>query len=224
MGRLKGIVFDLDGTLINSNVDFTEMKRRMIRVLEEHGAPKDLLTPRQTTVVILEKAEEVWKEQGKPEAEREGLRAKMDELMDAVELEAIPTVSAMEGAVEAVRRLKEMGYELAVLTRSHCAYAIEALKKTGMTEYFDFILGRGETPKPKPYAEALQHTAECMGLGIDEIVFVGDHHIDFTCAENARCHFIGVRSGPRGAESWDKREPDVLLDGVKDLPGYLSRH
>ena len=44
LGKYKGIVFDLDGTLVNSEIDFPKMKRNMIAVLEEHGAPKGVLT------------------------------------------------------------------------------------------------------------------------------------------------------------------------------------
>jgi len=66
-GRFKGIVFDLDGTLVDSEIDFRKMKARMISLLEENGAPKGVLTPEQTNVVILEKAERFWEEQGKPQ-------------------------------------------------------------------------------------------------------------------------------------------------------------
>jgi phosphoglycolate phosphatase len=219
---IKGVVFDLDGTLIHSSIDFPKMKRLMIEILEASGVPNGVLTPNDTTVVTLAKAEKIWKEQGKPEDERETIRRTLDETMDQGELEAAPGVKEVEGATAAVRKLKEGGYKLAILTRSHNAYAVEALRKIGAVRYFDLILGRGETPKPKPYAEALQHSAELMGLSLDEVVFVGDHHIDSTCAHNAGCHFVGVRSGPRGEESWAQNRPQVILDSVADLPGYLN--
>ena len=220
---IRGVVFDLDGTLVDSAVDFTRMKERMIKILEGNGVPRGLLTPQETTVVIQEKAERVWEDQGKPVDERARIREEMETVMDLTEMEAAATTVEVQGALDAVKRLRERGYVLAVLTRSHCAYAMEVLRKTGMLDYFDLVLGRKETPRPKPYPEALQHTAKLMGLELNEIVFVGDHHIDASCAENARCHFIGVRTGPRGEESWNQRNPDTLLDSVQDLPGHLSR-
>jgi phosphoglycolate phosphatase len=219
---IKGIIFDLDGTLIHSRIDFPKMKRRMIGILEASGVPRGVLSPNDTTVVTLAKAEEIWDEQGKPEDEKELVRERLDEAMDSGELEAIRGVREVDNATEAIRRLKERGYRLAILTRGHHAYAVEVLRKIGAEGYFDLILGRGETPKPKPYAEALQHAAELMGLSLDEVVFVGDHHIDSTCACNAGCHFVGVRSGPRGEESWEQNRPEIVLDSVADLPEYLS--
>ncbi len=221
-GNVKGIIFDLDGTLIRSSIDFPEMKRRMIAILEDHGIPRGLLSPTDTTVITMEKTERIWEEMETPETERRWVRADIDEVMNRAELEAIPTVEEVEGAGEAVSRLRERGYRLAVLTRGHCAYAVEALRKTGMLGFFDLILGRNETPRPKPYAEALQHTAGLMGLSLDEIVFVGDHPIDATCAKNASVCFIGVLSGLTKQEAWRDHGQKTILASVGDIPDYLA--
>jgi phosphoglycolate phosphatase len=218
----KGIVFDLDGTIINSTIDFPRMKRHMIKVLEADGIPAGVLTPNETTVVTLAKTEKIWEQQGKPEDEKEKIRGELEGIMNQVEFEAIPLIEEIEGAVDAVRRLKKMNFKLAILTRSHHNYAVKALMKIGAYQYFDLILGRGETRKPKPHAEALKHTSELMGLTLDEILFVGDHHIDSMCAENADCHFVGVRTGPRGDDSWEQHRPETLLNSVGELPDYLA--
>jgi len=224
LGMYKGIVFDLDGTLVNSEVDFPKMKRNMIAVLEEHGAPKGVLTPQMTTVVILERAEKYWEEQGKSEKERQWLRDETTRLMDQGELEAVESLTLIPGTSVAIHQLRKMGYRLAILTRSHHEYAVKALEKTNMIRDFDLILGRGETPQPKPYAEAMIHAAKLMGLGLDEVLLVGDHHIDSTCAVNARCHFIGVATGPRPEKAWEVNKPEVILPSVADLPDYLAEH
>ena len=223
MGKYKGIVFDLDGTLVNSEVDFVKMKRNMIAVIEEHGAPKGVLTPQMTTVVILEHAKKYWEEQRKTESEKKWLDDEMTRLMDQGELEAVETLTAITGANEAVHKLKKMGYRLAILTRSHHEYAVKALEKTGMIGDFEVILGRGETPRPKPYAEAMIHAAELMKLGLGEVFLVGDHHIDATCALNAKCHFIGVATGPRPERAWEVNKPETILPSVADLPAYLEK-
>ena len=224
MGRYKGIVFDLDGTLVNSEVDFVKMKQNMIAVLEKHRTPTGILTPKMTTVVILEHAEKYWEEQGKPEAERQILRDEMTRLMDQGELEAVDTLTAIDGAKEAVRRLRKMGYRLAILTRSHHEYAVKALEKISLIGEFELVLGRGETPQPKPYAEAMIHAAKLMKLKLNEVFLVGDHHIDATCALNAKCHFIGVATGSRPDRAWEINKPELILGSVADLPDYLAEH
>ncbi len=221
--KIRGVVFDLDGTLIRSTIDFPGMKRRMIAILEGDIIPQGNLTPTDTTVVTMEKAERIWAEKGVPESERTRIRAEIDDIMNRTELEAVSTVEEIEGASDAVRRLREGGYKLAVLTRGHHAYALEALKKTRMLGFFDLILGRNETPRPKPYAEALKHTADLMGLSLDEIVFVGDHPIDATCAKNASVRFIGVLTGWTKEDIWKDHGEKTILKSVGDLPDYITK-
>jgi phosphoglycolate phosphatase len=222
--KLKGIVFDLDSTLVQSHVDFPKMKRNIIQLLESNGHPPGTLsTTDQTTVVIMEHAEREWERQRKPEGERRRLRDAITVYMNQGEMEAIETLKEIPGAAEAVEKLKDQGFKLAVLTRGHHGYAVEALKKTGMHSYFDVILGRGETPQPKPYREAIEYTVKQMGLTVDDVVMVGDHQIDYDSAKNSRCRFIGVATGRRGLKSWENdTAPPVLLDSVADLPSYLE--
>ncbi len=222
LSKIKGIVFDLDGTLIHSSIDFPKMKHHMIDILEANGVPQGLLTTKDLNVEIFEKAERAWDERGKPESERVGVRAQLEEAMNLGELEAIATVEQVEEATETVRKLKVRGYKLAILTRSHHAYAVEALRKIGAYEYFDLIIGRNEAPKPKPYAEAMEHTAELMGMRLDEVVLVGDHRLDMMSAANAGCLFVGVRTGRMGDESWGGQKPEALFDSISDVQAYLE--
>lgn len=219
--KLKGIVFDLDGTLIHTTINFTTMKEKMIKVLEAMGVPKGLYTSNQTTVVIIAGAEELLQKEGRPQEEIDEMHRILGEIMDQGELDAIPNISEVEGVQETLRELRSMGYKLAVLTRSHHGYAVEALRKIGSLDLFDIILGRGETPKPKPYPEALEHTAMLLGVETEETIFVGDNHIDAKSAENAKVPFIGVKTGRRGDLSWAGDFPEVLLDSVTSIPGYL---
>ena len=221
MNALKGIIFDLDGTLIHTTIDFTKMKKRMISFLEEKGVPEGFLTPKQTTVVIIATCESILRKEGKQQKEINEVHRTLEEIMNRGELEAIQDISEVEGVRGALQELREADYKLAVLTRSHHAYAVEALRKIGAIHLFDVILGRGETPKPKPYREALEHTAMLLNLDPAETIFVGDNHIDASSAVNAEVPFIGVKTGRRGDLSWDGRFPEVLLDSVTDLLAYL---
>ena len=221
MNTLKGIIFDLDGTLIHTSINFTMMKERMINFLEEKGIPEGCFTPKQTTVVIIATCEEILRQEGRTQEEIDEVHRKLEEIMNLGELEAIPDISEVDGVRDALQELGEAGYKLAVLTRSHHDYAVKALRKIGALDLFDVILGRGETPKPKPYREALEYTAMLLGLDPEETIFLGDNHIDASSAVNAEVPFIGVKTGRRGDLSWDGRFPKVLLESVTDLPSYL---
>ena len=66
--KLKGIIFDLDSTLIQAKIDFVDMKTHMITLLEKYGHPSGTLSPTdQTTVQIMENANSEWRRQKKPQ-------------------------------------------------------------------------------------------------------------------------------------------------------------
>ena len=222
--KLKGIIFDLDSTLIQAHIDFVDMKIHMITLLEKHGHPQGTLSPTdQTTVQIMENANQEWEKQGKPRAECDRLVEEIEVIMNQGELNAIPNLTEIEGASQAIKKLKEHGLKLAILTRSHHAYAVQSLQKLGIYDEFDVILGRHETPEPKPYKGAIDHTVKLMNLTVDDVAMIGDHQIDRDSAINSGCLFIGVNTGRRGLKSWrDEIPPEHFLGSVAELPEYLT--
>lgn len=221
--KLKGIIFDLDSTLIQTEIDFVTMKNKMISLLEDHGHPHGTLSPiNQTTVQIMECARAEWEKQVKPKSECDQIVETIEEIMNQGEIDSIENLVEIEGTTQAIKWLKEKGLKLAILTRSHNAYAVQALEKLGIYDEFDLILGRHETPEPKPYKGAIDHTVKLLGLTVDEVAMVGDHQIDRDSAINSGCMFIGVATGRRGLRSWkDEQPPEHYIDSVADLPDYL---
>lgn len=223
--KLKGIIFDLDSTLIQAHIDFVDMKIHMITLLEKHGHPPGTLSPTdQTTVQIMENANKEWQKQGKPKEEYERLVNQIETIMNHGELNAIPNLTEIEGASQAIKKLKEKDLKLAILTRSHHAYAVQSLQKLGIYDEFEVILGRHETPEPKPYKGAIDHTVKLMNLAVEDVAMIGDHQIDRDSAINSGCLFIGVATGRRGLRSWkDEQPPEHFLASVSELPAYLTQ-
>jgi HAD superfamily hydrolase (TIGR01549 family) len=221
---IKGIVFDLDGTLVQSAIDFRRMKGRMIEYLVSKGVDQGLLSPQETNVVILSKSEKNLTEKGVPQEEIKRILEHVEGIMNEVEMESVADAKEIEGAREALKKLKEQGYKTAILTRSNHDYSVETLRSTGLLGFFDLVLGREETPRPKPYPEALEHTAKLLRLRVDELILVGDHPIDMECAKNAKVRFIGVLTGSAKPETWREAGCSEVLPGVKELPEYLERN
>jgi phosphoglycolate phosphatase len=200
------------------------MKILMITLLEQYGHPLGILSPTDhTTVQIMETANQEWEKQSKPKEECDQLVERIEQIMNKGELDAIPNLKEIEGASKAIKRLKEKRLRLAILTRSNHKYALESLKKLGIFDYFDVILGRHETPEPKPYKGAIDHTVKLLGLSVGDVAMVGDHQIDRDSAINSGCLFIGVATGRRGLKSWrDEKPPKHLISSISDLPEYLE--
>ena len=221
---LKGIIFDLDSTLIQAHIDFVEMKKHMIKLLEDHGHPVGELSPTdQTTVQIMEYARATWAKNEIPREEYQKINHGIEGIMNRGEIEAVMNLDEIEGASHAITTLKRKGLKLAILTRSHHEYALQALDKIKALDHFDVVLGRNETPEPKPYKGAIDHTLKLMELDRREVAMIGDHQIDRDSATNSGTMFIGVATGRRGLKSWaNETPPEHFLPSVKTLPDYLE--
>ncbi|WP_235597614.1 HAD family hydrolase [Campylobacter iguaniorum] len=95
-------------------------------------------------------------------------------------------------AIELLATLKSSGYALAVATNAPHATIESILKNCGILDYFDTIIGAGEGIAPKPDPAMLNIIKEKTGL---ECVFIGDSKKDFLAAKNAKMEYINVLWG-----------------------------
>ena len=90
-----------------------------------------------------------------------------------------------EGAAEAVGRLKEQGYRLAVLSDKRRSYGWAEAEQSGLAALFDGMHFREEWMRYKPHPERLQRILQEQGVSGQEALYVGDSHVDVACARNA---------------------------------------
>ena len=79
---MKSLFFDLDGTLIDSKIDFQKMKRRSIRLLEASGVKQGLLTENMLNYDIEARAKEYLRKKGVPEEEVRTVFQKVTKIMN----------------------------------------------------------------------------------------------------------------------------------------------
>ena len=189
---LLGVVFDLDGTLVESDHDFVRMRREAVRLAERYGVVPGKLSVTQRIHEIMEIARSELVHQGVPEGQILRLEVDTHAMIDAIELEALPKTEARPGAVPLLKELSGRGFRLGVLTRSSEGFARAALQKAGLAPYFAYLRSRSSPGPAKPSPEALLLILEAMGVPKDRALYVGDHAIDAECATRAGVRFYGV--------------------------------
>jgi len=223
MTAAEAVVFDLDGTLIQSRIDYEEMRRRAVEVLAAHGAPAGDLDRASRVWEIVMGGERKLEELGMPlEARRRVLRRITEEL-NAVELGAVDSVEPTPHAHEALEALKERGLGIGVATRSCNAYATKSLELTDLARYVDVLLARDDVEHPKPDARHLLQVVDALGASPGGVVFVGDTTTDMRTAEEAGIAFIGfLRDG-----DWGRRLREAgcepLIDDLRMIPDLVER-
>lgn len=222
-GRVKGVVFDLDDTLVVSTVDFGKFKRLVIDRMASYGEPRDAYDPADTIVRTIARFEERMRRQGLPEKDLHARLAELDRIMDAVELERAHETEPLAGAKEALEALRGRGVRIGVLTRACEEYAEKVLSLTDMRDLVDAIEPRNSHVRPKPHPDAYLRLVERMGLRPEETVFVGDHPIDATCAANAGVAFIAVGTGDVPEEVMSEAGSAAYIPDVGRLLQLIER-
>ena len=213
MRPVKAVVFDLDGTLMDSKIDYEKMGNRIRELLVSRGLPEPLEDRRKVYRVISGGAATL-REYGLPEASLEATMAEMKTIMNDIELEALDAMELKPYARTVVAELHGEGLGLGVATRSHREYTLRGLKRYDMLRFFHQVVARDDVPYPKPDPRHLLYTIRLLGVDPEDTLFIGDTTTDLQTADAAGVEFIGYWRD----ESWAQR----LMEGgcsriVKDL-------
>lgn len=188
-----GVLFDLDGTLVDS---LTTIGAAMSRTLEEFGheftaeaiipligAPMQILA-QQLTGVSESVAEEMYQRY---------LSVYYDEFIE--------TTQPFDGANELLDRLHRGNSRLAVVTNKNEHGGKMMVEIQGWTGHFITVIGRDTTARPKPAPDGALHALAALEVAPANAAFVGDTEFDMEAATNAE---IAVRIGLTGARSRDQ--------------------
>ena len=207
------VVFDLDGTLVESHIDYEKMGEKIRDLLYEMGM-REHIEDRRKAYQVIRGGSKTLLEYGLPEEKLQETLVRLDGVMNNIELEALPTILLKPNAVKTLKKLKKNNYKLGIATRSHGEYALKVLDKFNIASYFDGVIGRDETPYPKPDARHLLAIIELINSKPDETLYIGDTTTDLTTSLAADVDFVGYWRD----DEWAQR----LMDGgckciIKDL-------
>ncbi len=208
---IKAVGFDLDGTLVNTHVNYVDLNDVNRFVLEPLGFPVD----------------EIWADRNVTSRQpfydwmvHHGRKAeipKYDRLLDdrCLEVEKLGMIGSQvySGIVDTLSWLKDNGYRLGVVTRGGHDYATDVLTEYRMIGFFDVIHGRDDFgySDAKPSPMAMVHLAEALGVGLDELLYVGDSPTDFESADAAGVEYAGVMTGRGSVELWSSMSDRIHI-------------
>ena len=112
--------------------------------------------------------------------------------MNEIELEAIEDAKLIDGVVETLVKLGELGLKIGIFTRSCRQYANKILEKFELERLIDAVAARDDVLKPKPDPEHPRYLMEILGVKSSETVMVGDQTTDALCAKNVGTRFFLV--------------------------------
>jgi phosphoglycolate phosphatase len=211
--KYKAVVFDLDGTLVDSLEDiinaFSTVLKDMGFPLPDRKIIKDAIGDKLETRVRIAIPEECWNEKVFPEFR--------DRFKLELKKRCTETTRPYEGVMEMLAELKKRGYKVGILTNKRDEVARQVIAE--LLKGFEFDSVRGMIPgmpeKPDPAAANLM--ADNLGVTAKDIIYVGDTIFDIQTAVNAGMLPVGVSWGVHSADMLKASGAEIVLEHPADL-------
>lgn len=211
--QVRGIIFDMDNTLLRSSINFQIMKEQVADYLIEHDLlPVGFAIQEHTTSTMIAYV----KAKGMPE----------ESYTEVMKMVVQHELIGMEGAglepdVSELLDVLMKSYVLVIVTNNSYKAAVHALETTGIHPYFDLIIGREQMeamkPSPSGYLAAKQHFPQILE---SEWISIGDSWIDGRASIDAGIPFISY--GPNGHLMKEKGiTPIANIDSLLKLLDYV---
>ncbi|NLL72061.1 MAG: HAD family hydrolase [Clostridiales bacterium] len=205
------IIFDLDGTLLNTLED---LKDSLNYALTKHGyEPRTLEEVRR---FVGNGVGKLVKRSIPIHSSQEELENCLATFKDHYNKNMQNKTRPYDGIMELLLDLNRFDFKLAIVSNKFDA-AVKELAKDYFGTIFDVAVGESPTVKRKPAPDSILAAIKELGSDINKTIFVGDSEVDVQTAKNAGLPFIGVTWGFRTRELLRKEGADYLIDTPKEL-------
>lgn len=193
--RIGAVIFDLDGTLVDSSPDIAfALNRAFVGLGCRELLPGEVLRllgggPKALVLSALQLLEVELSEQH--------IEQILELYLTEYASNATRNTTFFADAAEVLPLLRQRGIMLGICTNKRTAIAQRVLSHLRVGELFGAVVGGDIVPYPKPDPSHLLTTLSSLGIGRDECLYVGDTDIDARTAEEAEIRYAHVAWGER---------------------------
>jgi phosphoglycolate phosphatase len=206
MNKYKGIIFDLDGTLLDT---LSDLANSVNEVLAVYGYPTHT---KEAYRLKIGRGFRNLIEQSMPEnTDTAIIEAGLQRFLEAYDRNYCKETKPYEGIVLVLRALRRNGILLAVNSNKRDDYTRQLIKLLLPDIEFVAIYGEREGVAKKPDPQAAWEIAKQMALDTKDILYVGDSKTDMVTATNAGMNSIGVLWGFRDEKELDEHKATYIV-------------
>lgn len=183
---VKGIIFDLDGTLLDSmdlwvRIDKEFLKKRGLEYTQDYSKAITAMEITETAIYTIN---------------RYNLKESVSEVISEWKEMAINeyknSINLKEGVIPFLKYLKEKGIKMAIATSSSKDFFIPCLERHNILNFFDAIVTSSDVGIGKSSPKIYFHAASKLGLSANECVVFEDLPLALKCAKSAGFYTVGV--------------------------------
>jgi len=212
--RIRGIIFDLDGTLIEA---YRAIYLGLKEVFERSG--REIFPYSQLNHYLKADLESTLHQFFSPEETQQNIpimRKKYEEVY-------LDHTYFLDGAKEVLETLYSRGVILGVASNKFGRFSRLALNHLGVSSYFKSVFGAGDVPRNKPFPDMIHAALREMGLPPEEVVFVGDTLTDIETGKEAGIDVYALPTGFHTRKELSQKKPKRILRNLKELTDLLDQ-
>jgi phosphoglycolate phosphatase len=207
--RYRAVLFDLDGTLVDS---YTALAEAVNYARRQHGL--DELSAARIRDFVGDGLERMLQRAFERDDVPRSARVAFENRYDEICCEESKVLADVEVTLE---ELQKLGVEMAVCTNKPTSFSKKILSFLNLAPYFRAIVGPDVAGARKPDARHVLRTLESTGCEPSEALFVGDMPIDVHAARASGITVAVVPTGSSSEEQLRASKPDHYLDRFSDL-------
>ena len=219
---IEAVIFDLDGTLANFNLDYKVLRSEVRSYLMRTGVPGSVLHINESIFEMLKKAEIFHKNSGKAEG-FEDIRSQALAIAEKYEMEAAVTTSLMPGTNEALKELKQMNVKMGLCTTSSEKSACFILHRFKIDDYFQIVVPRDKVKYVKPSTEQYELALKTLGAHPQGTVIVGDSTVDMQSAKELKAVAVGLPTGFSSTKQLMSNGANYIITSLNDLAILIKK-
>lgn len=209
--NIKTVIFDLDGTLIDSLGDIITAVNITLSKFNLQTLPDELIGSYVGEGVELLIKRSIGEE-------NMGLfKEALNFYTETYNEQCLKSTFLFPGVIEVLEELKKRSINIALATNKSIGFTGSILRNLDVYKYFDIVLGPENVTNRKPHPEVIFNIVEKVKGELDTTLMVGDSKFDIICGKNAGICTCGVTYGIGSVESLIESEADFLISDIRKL-------
>ena len=215
MKKYDAVIFDLDGTLLNTLDDLTDAVNH---VMEQFNYPTHTINEVRSFVgngikLLIERSLPYG-------ADTPDFSKIFDAFKQYYTTHCNIKTAPYNGIIDLLEMLSSDGYDLAIVSNKNNA-AVENLNNIYFSKYISIAIGESENVKKKPAPDTVLKALEILDCEKHRAIYVGDSDVDFKTAVNAGIDCVNVSWGFRERAFLETFNPTAIIDTPLELKNYL---
>jgi HAD superfamily hydrolase (TIGR01549 family) len=204
---IKAVIFDLDGTLANFNLDYMALRSEVRSLLLNKGIPASVLSINESIFDMLNKAK---------------TRNEAFDIAEKLEMEAAKTTGLLPGVTDTLETLKKMKLKLGLCTINSQKSTEYILRRFRIDKFFDVIVPRNKVKEVKPDPQHLEVVLSDLKAKAVETMIVGDSSRDMRCARDVGAIAVGLPTGISTQQELSNAGANYFLTSIRDVPSLVE--